>query len=73
MRWNLLEGYVDNTDDFKELEIGKKIVYWHQRMLGKAKVEKDYIVFHFDKDSLDLGKRRAQHPRSKPEIQQPCR
>jgi len=38
-RWNLLEGYVYNPAEFKELEIGKKIVYWHQRKIGEAIVE----------------------------------
>ncbi len=44
-RWNLLEGYVDDPSEFKELEIGNRIVYWHQRMIGESKVEKDRIVF----------------------------
>lgn len=53
-RWNLLEGYVHNPSEFKEFEIGKKIVYWHQRMIDEAKVEKDQIVFHFDRESREL-------------------
>jgi len=53
-RWNLLEGYVSNPAEFKEFEIGKKIVYWKQRKLGEAIVELNYMVFHFDRESQDL-------------------
>jgi len=38
-KWNLLEGHVYNPAEFKEREIGKKIVYWHQRKIGTAMVD----------------------------------
>jgi len=53
-RWNLLNGYVDDPSEFKELEIGNRIVYWHQRMICESKVEKDRIVFQFDRETQDL-------------------
>lgn len=53
-RWNLLEGYVANPSEFRELEIGKKIVYWYQRMIGEALVEFDFILFHFDRETHEL-------------------
>jgi len=53
-RWNLSEGQVYNPSEFKELEIGNRIVYWHQRMIGESKVEKDRIVFQFDRETQGL-------------------
>lgn len=53
-QWNLLEGYVYNPSEFKEFEIGKKIVYWHQRKLAEAIVELNYMVFHFDRETQEL-------------------
>jgi parallel beta-helix repeat protein len=52
--WNLLEGYDPYPSQFKELEIGDKIVYWHQRTMGEAIVELDYIVYQFDKKRKEL-------------------
>jgi len=51
MQWNLLEGIDPNPAEFKELEIGKRIVYWHQRMIGEAIVGGDQIIYHFDRDT----------------------
>jgi len=53
-RWNLLEGIDPNPAEFKELEIGKRIVYWHQRMIGEAIVGGDQIIYHFDKKTQKL-------------------
>jgi len=39
---------------FKEFEIGDKIVYFHQRMIDGAIVEKDYIMYQFDKNTKAL-------------------
>jgi|GEM_PF-4385636 len=33
-RQSLLQGYVDNPFEFNEPKIGRKIVYWHQRMIS---------------------------------------
>jgi parallel beta-helix repeat protein len=51
-RWDLLRGYDPNPDEFKEYEIGNKIVYWHQRKIGEAIIE--HIAYHFDKKSRKL-------------------
>ena len=53
-RWKLLQGYVDEPAKFKELEIGNRIVYWYPRRLGEAIVEKDQIVFRFDRETQEL-------------------
>lgn len=53
-RRNLLGGYVDDPSEFKEFEIGRKIVYWHQRTIGEAIVELDFILFHFDRETRQL-------------------
>jgi hypothetical protein len=53
-RWNLLEDIESNPSEFKELEIGEKIVYWYQRKIGEAIVEKDQIVYQFDKKNREL-------------------
>ncbi|MHC4647438.1 MAG: choice-of-anchor Q domain-containing protein [Planctomycetota bacterium] len=53
-RWNLLEGIEADPAAFKELVIGEKIVYWQQRKVGPAIVEKDQIVYHFDKGTHEL-------------------
>jgi len=52
--WNLLDRHVDNPSEFKELEIGNRIVYWHQRIICESKVEKDRIVFQFDRETQEL-------------------
>jgi len=53
-RWNLLNGIDPNPSDFKEIKVGKKIVYWHQRKIDDAIVELDYIVYQFDRESRSL-------------------
>jgi hypothetical protein len=53
-QWNLLEGIEPNPSEFKEREIGEMIVYWKIRMLGKARVQKDKVIYKFDKESHDL-------------------
>jgi len=51
--WNLLEGIDPNPAEFKELEIGKKIVYWYQRKIGEAIVGGDEIIYYFDRETLE--------------------
>jgi len=53
-RWNLLEGIDPYPSEFKELEIGNKIVYWQQRTIGEAIVELNHIVFQFDGETYEL-------------------
>ncbi len=44
---------------FTEIEIGDRTVYFHQRMIGEAQVERDFIVYQFEKDSGELIKQRT--------------
>ncbi len=50
-----LEEYGEGDKQFKIVEVGDKmVVYYHQRMLGDAVVEKDYIVYQFDRATGEL-------------------
>ena len=51
---DLLAPYETGEREFKRFEIGDKIVYFHQRMLNGAIVEKDFINYQFDKDTEQL-------------------
>jgi len=51
---DLLRQYEVNYAQFKEIVIGNKIVYFYQRMLDGAIVEKDFKVYHFDKKTGEL-------------------
>ncbi|UCC79629.1 MAG: carboxypeptidase regulatory-like domain-containing protein [Candidatus Zixiibacteriota bacterium] len=50
----LLKPYETGDKEFERHEIGKLIVFWHQRMIGDAIVEKDQIVYQFDKATEEL-------------------
>jgi len=56
----LLEKYEANYEQFKEVEVGDKIVYFHQRKIGEAIVEKDFIVYQFDKNTEELLAKKTQ-------------
>ena len=51
---DLLGQYEGGDKDFERVEIGDKIVYYHQRMIDNAIVEKDFIVYQFDKNTKEL-------------------
>jgi len=51
---HLLEKYESNYEDYKEVETDKKKVYYYQRMINGAIVEKDQIVYQFDKNTKKL-------------------
>jgi hypothetical protein len=51
---NPLSRYESGDRVFREYEVGNLIVYWHQRMIDEAFVEKDYIVYQFDKATEEL-------------------
>ena len=51
---NLLFQYHTGDEEFKRIEIGDMIVYFHQRMIDQATIEKDYIVYQFDQDTEEL-------------------
>ncbi len=50
----LLAPYEAGDRDFERIQIGDKIVFYHQRMIDGAIVEKDFIVYHFDKNTETL-------------------
>jgi hypothetical protein len=55
-----LEEYGEGDKQFEVFDIGDKmVVYFHQRMLGDAIVEKNYIVYQFDKATGELLNRRS--------------
>jgi hypothetical protein len=49
-----LEKYEANCEQFRETEINDKIVYFYQRKIGEAIVEKDFVVYQFDKNTGEL-------------------
>jgi hypothetical protein len=51
---DLLAKYEKGDKEFKRFQIGDMIVYFHQRMVDEAIVEKDFIVYQFDKDTKEL-------------------
>ena len=51
---NLIAPYETGDKYFEQYEIGDLIVYFHQRTLGGATVEKDFINYQFDKESKEL-------------------
>ena len=69
---HLLKEYESNYTDYKEVEIGEKKVYYYQRMLNGAIVEKDQTVYQFDKNTKELlakkVRRRDDLPEWLPEI-----
>ncbi len=55
----LMEQYGDADRHFEELTIGDKLVYYHQRTIGDAVVEKDQIVYQLDPTSRELLARKV--------------
>ena len=51
---NLIEQYEKNITKFKKFEIADKLVYFYQRKIGDAIVEKDFISYQFDKNTQKL-------------------
>jgi len=51
---DLIKKYETDEKKFQRYEIGDKIVYFHQRMIDSAIVEKDFINYQFDIDTLKL-------------------
>ncbi|UCC81203.1 MAG: hypothetical protein JSW64_07565, partial [Candidatus Zixiibacteriota bacterium] len=51
---DLLRPYETGERDFERFEIGDLIVFWHQRTIDGAIVEKDQIVYQFDSQSEQL-------------------
>ncbi len=51
---DLLAPYETGEREFIRYEIGDLIVFFHQRMVGNAIVEKDFIVYQFDKSTEEF-------------------
>jgi hypothetical protein len=51
---DLLARYEKGDKEFKRVEIAGMIVYFHQRMIDEAIVEKDFIVYQFDQGTKEL-------------------
>jgi hypothetical protein len=49
-----LDRYESGDRSFSEFEIGDLKVFWHQRMIGGAFVENDFIVYQFDRTTDEL-------------------
>jgi len=47
----LLSQYEPDPEKFERIEFGDKIIYHYKRMIGEAIVEKDAIVYRFNKDT----------------------
>jgi hypothetical protein len=57
---NLMQGIDEGGRHFDEIEISEKmVVYFHQRTVGEATVEKDFIVYQFDRQSGELLARKS--------------
>jgi hypothetical protein len=51
---DLLVKYESGDREFKKVEIGDMIVFFHQRMIDEATVEGDYVVYQFDGETGEL-------------------
>ena len=56
---DLISRYENGERAFREIEIGDMLVYYHLRTVDGAKVEKDYIVYQFDRGTGDLLARKS--------------
>ncbi|GAH13279.1 unnamed protein product, partial [marine sediment metagenome] len=64
---DLLGKYETSDKEFKKVEIGDKIVYFHQRMIDGAIVEKDFITYQFDKNTKALLEKKTHWRANLPE------
>lgn len=51
----LLWRYEKSEREFLKIEIWDKIIYYHQRKIGEAIVEKDYLLYQFDQETKELS------------------
>lgn len=51
---NLLSKYEADVEKFKEAQFGNITAYWHQRQIGDAVVEGDYINYLFNTTTGEL-------------------
>jgi hypothetical protein len=64
---DLIKEYESNGREFKRAEIGSEIVYFEQRMIGDAIVEKDFIVYRFDRGTTQLSEKKMSWQNGLPE------
>ncbi|MFC1890091.1 putative metal-binding motif-containing protein [Thermodesulfobacteriota bacterium] len=64
---NLLERYEPGDESFRIIEVGGHVIYFKQRMVGEAIVEKDMALYRFDKASGKLLDRKAYRRADVPE------
>ena len=69
---NLIAPYETGDKYFERFEIGDWIVYFHQRTLGGAIVEKDFINYRFDKETQQLLEKRENWRKDLPEVLPPA-
>ena len=55
----LLARYGDEAREFEQVEVGPMRVYYHQRTIGDAIVEKDYIVYQLEGKTGELLARKS--------------
>jgi len=54
-RWNFMGEFDQGGRQLTEIEISDDIVvYFHQRMIGDARVERDFVVYQFDSRTGEL-------------------
>jgi hypothetical protein len=63
----LLGKYEPGYKEFKEIETNDKIVYFHQRKIDEAVVEKDFMVYQFDRNTRELLARNSHWRNDLPE------
>ena len=67
---NLLERYEPGDASFRSIEVDGDVIYFKQRMVGEAIVEKDMALYRFDRVSGELldrkGYRRTDVPNRLP-------
>ncbi len=65
---SLMQQHGDHDKHFEEIDIGHMRVYYHQRMIGTAIVEKDYIVYQLDGVTKDLLARKSHWRKDLPDV-----
>ena len=63
----LIRRYESNGREFKRAEIGNKTIYFQQRMIGDAIVEKDFILYRLDRGTRRLSEKKVRRRSGLPE------
>jgi len=67
----LLRDYENTDREFYKLEIGDTVSYFHQRMIGEAFVERDFIRYQFDVNTGELIENSVQWRDDPPQALEP--